>query len=123
MAPSGTTHSAAQAKMIHEQQVRGEHSAEYYAYIVAGVILVFAHIHWARWLARRWHLQNTKPGRLMLSITRPVTRFLYGRRICGIDVIPERVFLLVAYFGINIGLAFWDIDWSHYTTFANRLGW
>lgn len=123
MAPSGTSHSPAQAKMIHDQVLRGEHSAEYYAYIVAGVILVFAHIHWARRLARRWHLQATKPGRSLLLVTRPMTRILYGRRFYGIDVIPERVVLLVAYFGINIGLAFWQIDFKHYTTFANRLGW
>ena len=120
MAPS---HSAAQEKTIHDQQVRGEHSAEYYAYIVAGIILVFAHVHWARWLARRWRLQNTKLGRPLVSITRPLTRFLYGRTTFGVNIIPERVFLLVAYFGINIGLAFWQINWKEYTTFANRLGW
>lgn len=109
--------------MIHDQVVRGEHSSEYYAYIVAGVILTFAAIHWLRCLARRWRLQKTKAGRPLLVLIRPITKFLYGRQMYGLNVIPEKVFLLVAYFGINIGLALWQIDWSHYTTFANRLGW
>jgi hypothetical protein len=33
------------------------------------------------------------------------------------------VALAICYFGVNIGVSFWNIDWHHYTTFANRLGW
>lgn len=50
-------------------------------------------------------------------------RFFYGSRIRNVNVLPERVVMAVVYFGVNVGVSVWDIDWHHYTTFANRLGW
>jgi hypothetical protein len=56
-------------------------------------------------------------------ISEGLKKSLYGRKIHGIEVLPERVALAIVYFGVNIGVSVWDIDWHHYTTFANRLGW
>lgn len=124
MAPSST--SAADLAHIQEvklQRLQGGYTSTYFASVVAAIILIFACLHWLHRLHRRLELQNTRFGRILSTWSTPLKKSLYGSKIHGIDVLPERVVLVIVYFGVNIGVSVWRIDWHHFTTFANRLGW
>jgi hypothetical protein len=80
-------------------------------------------VHSLQRLHYRLEVRNTRFGKNVSIWSTPLKKSLYGSKIYGIDVLPERVALAIVYFGVNIGVSVWDIDWHHYTTFANRLGW
>ena len=124
MVPSST--SAADLAHIQEvklQRLQGGFTSIYFASATAAIILTFACVHWLHRLQRRLETRNTLLGRAVSTWPTPLKKSLYGRKIRGIEILPERVALAVVYFGVNIGVSVWDIDWHHYTTFANRLGW
>ena len=124
MAPSST--SAADLAHIQEvslQRLQGGYTSIYFASVIAAIILLFACVHWLQRLYYRLELRNTSFGRPVSNWSTPLKKSLYGSKIYGIDVLPERVALAIVYFGVNVGVSVWDIDWHHYTTFANRLGW
>ena len=105
------------------QRLQGGRTSIYFASVIAVVILVFACVHWLKRLHHRFSLRSTSLGRTISKWSTPLKKSFYGSKVYGVEVMPERVALAVAYFGINIGVSVWDIDWHHYTTFANRLGW
>lgn len=105
------------------QRLQGGQTSIYFASIIASLILVFASTHWSRRLYHRLRLEKSSWGRSISKSSRPLSRYLYGQKFGSITVLPERVALAIVYFGLNVGVSFWDIDWHHYTTFANRLGW
>lgn len=124
MAPSST--SAADLAHIQEvnlQRLQGGYTSIYFASVIAAIILLFACVHWLQRLHYRLELRSTNFGKTASKWSTPLKNSLYGRKIRGIDVLLERVALAIVYFGVNIGVSVWDIDWQHYTTFANRLGW
>lgn len=124
MAPSST--SAADLAHIQEvklQRLQGGYTSIYFASVIVAIILVFSCVHWLHILFHRLELRNTHFGGTVSTWSTPLKKSLYGRKIHGIEVLPERVALAIVYFGVNIGVSVWDIDWHHYTTFANRLGW
>lgn len=95
----------------------------YFASVIGGLILTFAITHWSHRMYRRFHLLKISSARSLAAWSTPVIRLFYGSRICNANILPERVVMATVYFGVNIGVSVWDIDWHHYTTFANRLGW
>lgn len=124
MAPSST--SAADLAHIQEvklQRLQGGYTSIYFASVIAGIVLIFACVHWLHRLQRRLDIRNTRFGRTVSTWSTPLKKSFHGSKVHGVEVLPERVALAIVYFGINIGVSVWDIDWRHYTTFANRLGW
>lgn len=124
MAPSST--SAADLAHIQEvklQRLRGGYTSIYFASVITAIILLFACVYWLHHLHCRLDLRNTIFGRTVSTWSTPLKKSLYGSKILGIEVLPERVALAIVYFGVNVGVSVWEIDWHHYTTFANRLGW
>ena len=124
MAPSST--SAADLAHIQEvklQRLQGGYTSIYFASVITAIILLFACVYWLHHLHYRLDLRNTIFGRTFSTWSTPLKKSLYGSKILGIEVLPERVALAIVYFGVNVGVSVWDIDWHHYTTFANRLGW
>lgn len=122
MAPSNALDDA-HIQEVKLQRLQGGQTSIYFAAVIAFLVLMFTIAHWSRRLHHRLRLDKYTFGRTFSRLSRPLTRYLYGQKI-GTATIPlERVALAVVYFGLNIGISFWDIDWHHYTTFANRLGW
>jgi hypothetical protein len=122
------TSSASAADLAHIQEVKlqrlqGGLTSIYFASAIAAIILTFACVHWLHRLQCRLEIRNTHLGRTVSIWSTPLKKSLYGMKIHGIEVLPERSALAIVYFGVNIGVSVWDIDWHHYTTFANRLGW
>jgi hypothetical protein len=98
----------------------------YFGAVIGGLIFVFAAAHWSTRLLHRPQIRNTSIVRTITTWLVPLRKHLYGRKIYGIEVLPERVALAIVYFGANIGVSIWGIDWqhmNHITIFANRLGW
>lgn len=118
-----STADEAHIQEVKLQRLQGGQTSIYFSSIIAFLILIFASTHWSRRLYHRLHLKKSHWGRSFSKISRPLSRYLYGQKVGSITVLPERVALAIVYFGLNIGVSFWDIDWHHYTTFANRLGW
>jgi hypothetical protein len=129
MAPSSSSDLAsylAHIKEVEHQRHQGALASIYFAAVIGGLIFVFAAAHWSKRLLNRPQIRNTTIGRTFATWLVPLTRHLYGRKVYGIDVLPERVALAIVYFGANIGVSIWGINWrhmSHITIFANRLGW
>jgi hypothetical protein len=124
MAPSST--SAADLAHIQEvklQRLKGGYTSIYFASVIAAIILLFSCVHWLHFLYHRLEFRNTQFGRTVSTWSTPLKKSIYGKKIHGIEVLPERVALAIVYFGANVGVSVWDINWHHYTTFANRLGW
>jgi hypothetical protein len=122
MAPSLAS-DPAHVEEVKLQRLHGGYTSIYFASVIAFIILIFGVAHWLRRLNRRLHLQSTSYGKAISTWLIPSKRSLHGVQVLGVDVLSERVVLAIVYFGLNIGLSVWDIDWHHYTTFANRLGW
>lgn len=122
MAPSLAS-DLAHIQEVKMQRLQGGHTSIYFASVIAAVILVFACVHWLKRLHHRLNSGSTSLGRTISKWSTPVKKYLYGSNVYGVEVLPERVALAIVYFGINIGVSVWGIDWHHYTTFANRLGW
>jgi hypothetical protein len=122
MAPSDLAHK----QEVEHQRHQGALASIYFGAVIGGLIFVFAVAHWSKRLLNRPQIRNTTIGRTFATWLTPLTRHLYGRKVYGIDVLPERVALAIVYFGANIGVSIWGINWqhmSHITIFANRLGW
>ena len=122
MAPSLAS-DLAHVQEIDLQRLQGGYTSIYFASVIAAIVLILSIAHWLYRLHHRLHLWNTSFDKNISTWSIPLKRRLYGSKIYSIDVLPERVALAIVYFGVNIGVSFWDIDWHHYTTFANRLGW
>lgn len=122
MAPSLAS-DLAHVQEIKLQRLQGGYASIYFASVVAAIILIFSIAQWLHRLLHRLHLRHTLFNKIIPTWSIPLKKSLYGRKIYGVDVLPERVILAIVYFGVNIGVSVWDIDWQHYTTFANRLGW
>lgn len=124
MAPSSTSATdLAHIQEVKLQRLQGGYTSIYFVSVIAGIVLIFACVHWLHRLQRRLEIRSTRFGRTVSTWSTPLKKSLYGSKVYGIEVLPERVALAIAYFGVNIGVSVWDIDWHHYTTFANRLGW
>jgi hypothetical protein len=125
MAPSSSSN-LAHIQEVEHQRRQGALSSIYFGAVIGGLIFVFAVAHWSKRLLNRPQIRSTTIGRTFATWLVPLTRHLYGRKVYGIDVIPERVAIAIVYFGANIGVSIWGINWqhmSHITIFANRLGW
>ena len=122
MAPSLAT-DLAHIQEVKLQRLQGGYTSIYFASSIGAIVAVFACVHWLHSLHNQLNLRNTRFGRTSSTWTTPLKRLLVGTKIHGIEFLPERVALAIVYFGVNIGVSIWDIDWHHYTTFANRLGW
>ena len=114
--------------LAHKQEVKlqrfqGGRASVYFASAILAIVLAYAFAHWSRLLQRRRQLRTTASGSTVSLWPIPLRKTLYGRKIYGVHVLPDRIVLAVVYFGVNIGVSVWDIAWHHYTTFANRLGW
>ena len=122
MAPS----SAADLPHVQEvklQRLKGGLTLIYFASNIAAIVFIFACAHWLNRLHCRLKLRRSRLGRIISAWSTPLKKRLYGSKVYGVEFLPERVALAIIYFGINVGVSVWDIDWHHYTTFANRLGW
>lgn len=125
MAPSLSSDLAHEQEVDHQRH-QGAQASIYFGAVIGGLIFVFAATYWSTRLLNRPQIRNTTIGRTFLTWLVPLKRHLYGRKVYGIDVLPERVALAIVYFGANIAVSIWGIDWqhmSHITIFANRLGW
>jgi hypothetical protein len=122
MAPSLAT-DPAHVEEVKLQRLHGGFTSMYFASVIAFIILIFGIAHWLRRLNYRLHLRSTSYGKVISTWSIPLKRSLYGVQVLGVDVLSERVVLVIVHFSLNVGLSVWDIDWDHYTTFANRLGW
>lgn len=122
MAPSQSS-DAAHIAEVKLQRLQGGQASIYFASVIGGLILIFAVAHWSSWLLFRLHLEKAIWWKSCETPRKALRRFLLGRKLLSVTILPERVTLVIVYFGVNIGVSFWDIDWHHYTTFANRLGW
>jgi hypothetical protein len=122
MAPSLAT-DPAHVEEVKLQRLHGGFTSMYFASVIAFIILIFGIAHWLRRLNYRLHLRSTSYGKVISTWSIPLKRSLYGVQVLGVDVLSERVVLVIVQFSLNVGLSVWDIDWDHYTTFANRLGW
>jgi len=122
MVPSSAAY-LAHIQEVKLQRLQGGCTSIYFASVIAAVVLIFACVHWLHRLHRRLELRNTRFGKTVSTWSIPLKKSLYGCKVYGIELFPERVALAIVYFGVNIGVSVWDIDWHHYTTFANRLGW
>ncbi|KAM0722190.1 hypothetical protein Q7P37_001631 [Cladosporium fusiforme] len=122
MAPSSAADDA-HIQEVNLQRLQGGQTSIYFASTIAFLILIFAIAHWSRRVYHRLHLETSSWGRVCSRISRPLSRYLLGQKLGSSTILPEHVALAVVYFGVNIGVSVWDIDWHHYTTFANRLGW
>ena len=122
MAPSLTT-DLAHIQEVKLQRIHGGYTSIYFASAIAAIIAIFACGHWLHHLHRRLNLRHTRFGGIISTWSTPLKKCLYNSKIYTFEFLPERVALAIIYFGINVGVSVWDIDWHHYTTFANRLGW
>jgi hypothetical protein len=122
MAPSPVA-DLAHIQEVKLQRVHGGYTSIYFASAIAAIIAIFACVHLLHHLHRRLNLRHTHLGRIISTWSTPLKSCLYGSKIYTFEFLPERVALAIIYFGINVGVSVWDIDWHHYTTFANRLGW
>jgi hypothetical protein len=122
MAPSIASN-LAHIQEINLQRLQGGRTSAYFAFVVAAIIVIFALAHWLHHLSHRLGLRNTSFGKLISTWSIPLRRSLSGSKVYGVDILPDRVALAFVYFGLNIGVSIWDIDWHHCTIFANRLGW
>jgi hypothetical protein len=122
MAPSLAT-DPAHVEEVKLQRLHGGFTSMYFASVIAFIILIFGIAHWLRRLNYRLHLRSISYGKVISTWSIPLKRSLYGVQVLGVDVLSERVVLVIVHFSLNVGLSVWDIDWDHYTTFANRLGW
>jgi hypothetical protein len=114
----------AHVEEVKLQRLHGGYTSIYFASVIAFIILIFGVAHWLRRLNHRLHLWSTSYGKVISTwSTTTLNRSLHGVQVLGVDVLSERVVLAIVYFGLNIGVSVWGIDWNHYTTFANRLGW
>ena len=126
MAPSSDPSYVAHLEEVAFQRRQGAQASIYFGAAIGGLIFVFAAAHWSTRLLNRPQIRNTSIGRTIATWLVPLRKHLHGRKIYGIDVLPERVALAIAYFGTNIGVSIWGLDWqhmNHITIFANRLGW
>lgn len=123
MAPSASSDDA-HIQEVKLQRLQGGQASTYFVATIAGLILIFAAAHWTRRLCHRLFSPSpSSRSKSYSTFSASWLKFIYGRKIRGFNILPERVALAVVYFGINVGASVWDIDWHHYTTFANRLGW
>jgi hypothetical protein len=122
MAPSLAT-DPAHVEEVKLQRLHGGYTSIYFASVIAFIILIFGVAHWLRRLNHRLRLRSTSYGKIVSSWSIPLKRSLHGVQVLGVDVLSERVVLVIVHTSLNVGLSGWDIDWNHYTTFANRLGW
>ena len=105
------------------QRFQGGRASLYFASVILGIVLIYASAHWLRLVQRRRQPRYASSVKASSTWSTSLQKSLYGRKIYGQHVLPDRVALAVVYFGVNAGVSVWDIDWHHYTTFANRLGW
>jgi hypothetical protein len=122
MAPSLAT-DPAHVEEVKLQRLHGGYTSIYFASVIAFIILIFGVAHWLLRLHHRLHLRSTSYGKIISTWSIPLKRSLYGVQVLGVDVLSERVVLVIVHSSLNVGLSVWDIDWHHYTTLANRLGW
>lgn len=98
--------------------------AKYYAAGVVGLIALFTITHWSQIIFTNTVSRSNPIARAATFVSTPFRRLLKGWAAGTFLILPGRVLLALAYFGINIALMFPRLNFDYHATFlAKRLGW
>ena len=96
---------------------------KYFAAGMVGLVALFTIVNWVQIIFNKYGSRSNTFARAAAAISRPLRRPLKGLTIGGFAILPSRLALAAAYFGINLALMFTQINWTVQVIFAKRCGW
>ena len=110
--------------LFAEWQIKDQNTAKYFAAAMAGLVAVFAIVHWMEVLFIKYCPPSGGFYRFSKLVTRPLLRVQRGKAVPGTPIVPGLIPLALIYFGINATLVFYDNPQkAGLSIIAKRFGW